>query len=134
MSDTVRTNADVIRAHYAASDRGDVEGMIAPLAENVLWTEAAGFPYAGTYIGPDAVVANVFSRIQQEWDDYTLTIDEVVDGGDTVVGIGTYSGTNKRTGRFFAARVAHVWRMAEGRVVAFEQFPDSELVNRATRE
>ena len=62
-----------------------------------------------------------------------VPIDEVVDGGDVVVGIGTYSGTYKRTGRFFAARVAHVWRVAGGEIVAFEQFTDTELVNRALR-
>lgn len=127
-------NADIIREHYAASDRGDLDGMLAPFAPDVRWTEAAGFPYAGTYIGPDAVAANVFRRIQEDWDDYTVAIDEVIDAGDVVVGIGTYSGIFRRTGRFFAARVAHVWRLADGEVVAFEQFTDTELVARALRD
>ncbi len=125
------SNADIIRAHYAASDRGDVAGMIAPLAADVRWTEAAGFPYAGTYVGPDAVVAGVFDRLGEDWDSYTLTIDEVIDGGDVVVGIGTYTGTHRRTGRSFDARVAHVWRLRDGQAVAFEQFTDTALVARA---
>ncbi|MBS1672712.1 MAG: nuclear transport factor 2 family protein [Actinobacteria bacterium] len=128
------TNADIIRTHYAASDRGDLPGMLAPLSAGVRWTEAAGFPYAGTYVGPDAVAENVFARITEDWDGYNLAVDEVVDGGDVVIGIGTYSGTYKRTGRFFAARVAHVWRLEDGEVVAFEQFTDTELVNRALRD
>ncbi|GAA1917687.1 nuclear transport factor 2 family protein [Microbacterium aoyamense] len=128
------SNADIVRSHYAASDRGDLEGMLAPLAENVRWTEAAGFPYAGTYVGPQAVAENVFARIQQDWDGFTLTIDEVVDGGDVVVGLGTYAGTNRTTGRAFTARVAHVWRLADGRVMEFEQVTDTELVNAATRQ
>ncbi|MGD2203805.1 nuclear transport factor 2 family protein [Microbacterium maritypicum] len=128
------SNADIIREHYAASDRGDLDGMLAPFAPDVRWTEAAGFPYAGTYIGPDAVAANVFRRIQEDWDGYTVAIDEVIDAGDVVVGIGTYSGTFRRTGRFFAARVAHVWRLTDGEVVAFEQFTDTELVARALRD
>ena len=128
------SNADIIAEHYAASDRGDLDGMLAPLAADVSWTEAAGFPYAGTYLGPEAVAAGVFQRIQDEWDDYTVAIDEVIDGGDVVVGIGTYSGTYRATGRFFAARVAHVWRLNDRRVVAFEQFTDTELVNRALRD
>ncbi|QAY58886.1 nuclear transport factor 2 family protein [Microbacterium protaetiae] len=128
------SNADIIRAHYAASDRGDLEGMLAPFAAEVRWTEAAGFPYAGTYVGPQAVAENVFGRIQEDWDDYTVAIDEIVDGGDVVVGIGTYSGTYKKTGRFFAARVAHVWRLEDGRVQEFEQFCDTELVGRALRD
>ena len=128
------SNAEIIRSHYAASDRGDLDGMLAPLASDVRWTEAAGFPYAGTYVGPDAVAAHVFARLQEDWDDYTVAIDEVIDGGDVVVGIGTYSGTNRATGRFFAARVAHVWRLKDAEVVAFEQFTDTEMVSRALRD
>lgn len=127
------SNADIIRAHYAASDHGDLAGMIAPFHPEVRWTEAAGFPYAGTYVGPDAVVANVFQAIQRDWNDYTVAIDDVLDAGDAVIGVGTYSGTYKTTGVFFAARVAHVWRLDGGQVIAFEQFTDTELVNRAVR-
>ncbi|MDR6866214.1 ketosteroid isomerase-like protein [Microbacterium resistens] len=128
------SNADIIRAHYAASERGDLAGMLAPLDEGIRWTEAAGFPYAGTYIGPAAVAENVFSRIQADWDDYMVAIDEVFDAGEAVIAIGTYSGTYKATGRFFVARVAHVWRLRDGKAVAFEQFTDTELVGRAIRD
>ncbi|MDL9980221.1 nuclear transport factor 2 family protein [Microbacterium candidum] len=125
------SNADIIRAHYAASDRGDLAGMVADFADDVSWTEAAGFPLAGTYTGPQGVIDNVFRKLGEDWDGYTVAIDDVVDGGDTVVGIGTYSGTHRATGRFFAARVAHVWRLAGAKVVAFEQFTDTLLVARA---
>lgn len=126
------SNADIIRAHYAASDRGDLAGMVADFADDVSWTEAAGFPLAGTYTGPQGVIDNVFTRLGEDWDGYTVAIDDVVDGGDTVVGIGTYSGTHRSTGKFFAARVAHVWRLEGGKVVAFEQFTDTLLVARAS--
>ncbi|MFK3671431.1 nuclear transport factor 2 family protein [Leifsonia aquatica] len=125
------SNRDIIAAHYAASDRGDIEGMLAPLAPDARWTEMAGFPYAGTYIGPEEVAAGVFARIAAEWDGYTAAITELVDGGDTIVGLGTYSGTHRQSGRYFEARVAHVWRLADGRVVAFEQFTDTAKVRDA---
>jgi uncharacterized protein len=51
----------IIKDHYAASARGDLEGMLAPLAEDAEWTEMAGFPYAGTYIGPAAVRFELFT-------------------------------------------------------------------------
>ncbi|WP_085370950.1 nuclear transport factor 2 family protein [Leifsonia sp. NCR5] len=126
-------NHDIIAAHYAASDRGDIDGMLTPLAPDARWTEMAGFPYAGTYIGPEQVRAGVFERIGAEWDGYTAAITELVDGGDTIVGLGTYSGTNRATGRSFEARVAHVWRLADGKVVAFEQFTDTALVRDAVQ-
>ena len=126
-------NADIIRAHYAASDRGDLKGMLAPLAHDVRWTEAEGFPYAGTFIGPEAVAENVFASIQRDIDGFTLTVDEVIDGGDTIVGLGTYAGTVRATGRSFEARVAHIWHLTNGRVATFEQVTDTEVVNRAVR-
>lgn len=125
------SNYEIVQAHYAASDRGDIDGMLAPLASDVRWTEMAGFPYAGTYIGPEEVRRGVFERLGAEWDGYTAAITELVDGGDTIVGLGTYSGTNRATGRSFEARVAHVWRLADGRVVAFEQFTDTARVRDA---
>lgn len=127
------TNMDIIKAHYEASDRGDLEGMLAPLAADVRWTEMAGFPCAGTYVGPEAVRVNVFDRLGAEWDGYTAAISELIDGGDTVVGLGEYSGTYTATGQTFAARVAHVWRLAGGSVVQFEQFTDTALVRDAMR-
>lgn len=128
------TAYDVVKAHYDANERGDLAGMLAPLADDVRWTEMAGFPCAGTYIGPDAVRENVFERLGREWDGYTASITELLDAGDTVIGLGTYSGTYKATGESMNVRVAHVWRVAGDKVVAFEQFTDTLLVARATSE
>jgi ketosteroid isomerase-like protein len=121
----------MIEGHYAASDRGDLAGMLAPLAADVEWTEMAGFPCAGTYRGPEAVAENVFAALAAEWDGYTLKVDEVLDAGDTIVGIGTYSGTYKATGKSMRARVVHVWRLRDGEVVGFEQFTDTLKVREA---
>jgi ketosteroid isomerase-like protein len=49
------TPRSVIEDHYAASARGDLDGMVAPFADGIVWTDMDGFPYAGTYRGADAV-------------------------------------------------------------------------------
>jgi len=102
-------NYDAIKAHYAASDRKDVAGMMAPITPETRWTEMAGFPYAGTYVGAGAIVDGVFKRIGEEWIDYTFSLERLIDGGTTIVGIGTYSGHYKKTGKTMTARVVHVW-------------------------
>ncbi|PPK65399.1 nuclear transport factor 2 family protein [Actinokineospora auranticolor] len=119
------STVDVVAAHYAASDRGDLDGMLAPITPTTTWTEAAGFPYAGTYTGPDEVRENVFMAIGRDWDGYTFTLAELVDGGQTVVGLGSYAATNKVSGRSFTARVAHVWKFDGETCVSFEQIVDS---------
>jgi uncharacterized protein len=128
----VNSDVAVIKAHYAASDRGDLPGMLAPLADDVTWTEMAGFPYAGTYIGPDAVRDNVFRRLAGEWDDYTADVEEVVGAGNgMVLGIGNYTGTYRATGRSMKARFVHIWRLTDGKVHRFEQFTDTANVTAA---
>ena len=122
------SNHDIIKAHYAGSDRKDIAAMMAPVTSKTEWIEMAGFPYAGTYVGPDAIIAGVFKRIGEDWDGYKFSLERLVDGGKSVVGIGTYAGTCKKTGRKMSARVVHVWDLDDGKVVRFEQFTDTKLV------
>lgn len=125
------TALDVVRAHYDASARGDLDGMLAVLAPDVRWTEAAGSAYAGTYTGPAAVVSGVFRRIDADWSSFTVEVDELLDAGDAVVALGRYTGTHRTTGRSMTARFAHVWRVAGGLVTGFEQIADTALIGAA---
>lgn len=125
------TNHDIVAAHYAASEVGDLDGMLAPLSDSTRWTEAAGFPCAGTYTGPDEVRKNVFEAIGRDFEGYRFTLERLLDSGPFQVGIGTYTGVHRVTGRAFTARVAHVWHLADGSVTSFEQIVDSAPVRDA---
>jgi ketosteroid isomerase-like protein len=57
------TNKEIIQGIYDSFASGDVAAVIAAFANDISWTEADGFPLAGTYIGPQAVVENVFMRL-----------------------------------------------------------------------
>lgn len=127
----MNANYDAIKKHYAGSASGDIGAMMAPLTSRTEWVEMAGFPYAGTYVGPDAVIEGVFARIGRDWADFRFNLERLIDGGDVVAGIGTYSGTNRKTGRSLAARVVHTWTMREGKVIRFEQFTDTHLFAQA---
>jgi uncharacterized protein len=124
----VNRNYEAIKAHYAGSDSGDLGAMMAPITRETRWTEMAGFPYAGTYVGADAIIAGVFKRIAEEWTGYKFVLERLIDGGTTIIGIGTYSGQYASTGKAMTARVVHVWDVEDGRVVRFEQFTDTRLV------
>ncbi|MBL0156485.1 MAG: nuclear transport factor 2 family protein [Bryobacterales bacterium] len=121
----------MIQQLYAAFAKGDVPTVLGSLAADIAWTEAAGFPYGGTYHGPTAVLDGVFMRLATEWDGYAAVPSEYVDGGDTVVALGLYSGRYKATGKHFEARFAHVWKVRDGQAYQFEQFVDSLKVNEA---
>ncbi|MEU1272291.1 nuclear transport factor 2 family protein [Streptomyces sp. NPDC005799] len=125
------TPLQIIEDHYAASARGDLDGMVAPFAPDVEWTEMAGFPYAGTYHGPAAVREAVFERLGVDWAGYEAVPEQLVDDGESVVAFGTYSGTYRATGKAMRARFVHHWTVRDGRVVRFEQFTDTHLVRAA---
>lgn len=128
-----RTALQIVADHYAASARRDIAGMMADVAPDARWTEMAGFPCAGTYVGPEQVVEGVFKVLGAEWEGFGHTLETLIDGGDRVVALGTYTGTCRRTGKSMRARVAHVWQVAGGSIVGFEQFTDTLLVAEAMR-
>lgn len=125
------SNGEAVRGVYEAFAKGDIQTVLDFLSPDVRWTEAEGFPYGGTYTGPDAVLRGVFMRLGTEWDGFSAVPDEFVDGGDTVVALGTYGGTYKATGKSFRADFAHVWKVREGKAVGFTQYVDTLLVQRA---
>ena len=126
------SNLEIIKSTYKGkTSEENGKNLAKYVTEDILWTEAKGFPYAGTYIGLENVSKNVFSRLGSEWVDYKFTPEDYVANDDKVVAYGTYTGTYKITGKSFEARVAHVWKLKEGKIVSFEQFVDSQPVNNA---
>ena len=123
--------SETIANLYAAFARGDVPAVLAAFAPNISWTDAEGFPYGGTYVGPDAVLQNIFMKIGSEWDGYAAVPEEYVASGDTVVALGEYSGTYKATGKSFRAPFAHVWKFSGDRIASFRQHTDTAVVQRA---
>lgn len=124
-------NKRLIQELYAAFDMGDIPEVVAELGPEVSWTEAEGFPYAGTYIGGDDILTGVFMRLGTEWDGWAAVPSELIAEGDTVVALGEYSGTYRKTGKSFKAPFVHVWKLQDGKVRSFVQHTDTVLVNRA---
>jgi uncharacterized protein len=99
----------------------------------VKWTEAEGFPYGGTYTGPEAVLQNVFMKLGTEWEGFSAVPHEFVVDGETIVALGTYGGKFKATGKRMSAPFAHVWKLQDGKVRTFWQHTDTALVQGALR-
>ena len=125
------SNIDTVKQVYQAFAEGDIPTVLGLLSSDIDWTEAEGFPYAGTYHGPRAVLEGVFMRLGSEWDGFAVVPDEFIDGGDTIVVLGKYSGTYKATGKSFEANCAHVWKVQDGKAIRFVQYVDTLLVHRA---
>lgn len=125
------SNLNSVRSVYDAFAKGDIPAVLGFLSPDIEWTEAEGFPYGGTYNGPNAVLEGVFMRLGGEWDGFRVVPDEFIDAADTIVVLGKYSGTYKATGKSFKANFAHVWKIQAGKAVRFVQYVDTLIVHRA---
>ena len=136
MNETTRFNesnapGDVVRRQYLASANGDLEALRATLADDVEWTEMAGFPLAGTYRTPDGVTSAVMERLGKDWDSWTAHDDTYIVEAENVVVLARYTASNKATGKDINVRVAHHFVIRGGLIVRFEQFVDTAKVREA---
>ncbi|SFN53113.1 hypothetical protein SAMN05444143_11728 [Flavobacterium succinicans] len=59
------TNLDIIKSTYEGkTSEKNGKNLAKYVADNISWTEANGFPYAGTYIGLENVIAIRKSKIK----------------------------------------------------------------------
>jgi ketosteroid isomerase-like protein len=122
------TNKAIIQGLYQNFESGDIEAVTAAFADNIEWTEADGFPLAGTYTGPQSVVENVFMRLGEFSENWGVAINRYIADGDTVVADGKYTWNHKETGEPCEVRMAHVWTLADGKAISFLQHVDSAKV------
>jgi ketosteroid isomerase-like protein len=121
-------NVAIVRALYEAFGKGDIPGVLGKFDQKIEWREAENFIYAdrNPYIGPNAILEGVFLRFVSEWTDFTVSPDSIIDAGEQVVTLGTYSGTHKKTGKSVRAQMVHVWNMSDGKAVRFQQYTDTK--------
>ncbi|MGA2715921.1 MAG: nuclear transport factor 2 family protein [Bryobacteraceae bacterium] len=117
-------NLELIKRTYAVGP----EALMPALAPDVEWTEAAGFPYAGTYRGIDEIVKNVFARLGSEWEGFKPDVENFYDAGGKIIATGFYRGTYRKTNLPMEASFAHVFTLEDGKIVRFVQYVDSRKV------
>jgi uncharacterized protein len=127
----IGANLNVVRSTYEGSSEDNGRNLLAALAPDVQWTEAEGFPYAGTYVGAEAIMAGVFRRLGAEWFGYRADVHTFVEDGDRVAAFGVYSGTYRATGRSMRAAFAHLYVLRHGRIVSMTQYVDTVMVRKA---
>lgn len=122
------TNKQIIQGLYQNFATGDIPAITAVFADDITWTESDGFPLAGTYTGPQAVVEKVFMRLSEFSDNWAAVVDRYIADGDTVVADGKYRWNHKKTGEPCEVRMAHVWTLANGKIMSFLQHVDTAKV------
>lgn len=121
-------NPDLIKVSYDSFAAGEIPGMLGSLSEDNSRTEAAGFPFAGTDIGPKCVLENMFAGPATESDRFGAKPEWIVDGRDTLVVFGTYRGTSKKTGKSTSVGFAHIYDLSGSKIVKLVEHMDTANV------
>lgn len=123
----MNTPLQVVQAAYAAFGRGDLQAVLASVAEDVQWTfrGAAGLPYTGTW-RTKADVAKWFEAIPRADDIQALEPREFLAGGEHVTVLGWERSRAVPGGRIFETEWVHVFTVRDGRVVRFWGMYDTQ--------
>lgn len=125
------SNLEQLKQGYRYFAEGNIEAVTSLWNTDIIWDECAGFPYVegdGIYIGAQAIIENVLSKIPVYIEGFNIEINDFVDGGDRVAMVGYYKGKWKQTGKEFKANATHVWSFRNGKVSQFFQAVDTALI------
>jgi ketosteroid isomerase-like protein len=126
-------NAQKLKDGYSAFASGDVQAATQNFADDIRWEgpNTDRIPGSGTHTGIDQVVQNVWSVIPQTWDDFSVTPDEFIEDGETVVVLGHNEAKAKSTGKSLKVPFVHVWRFEGGKAKRVQTLSDTAVIAEA---
>jgi uncharacterized protein len=119
---------EAVQRFYAAYGRGDVDAVVAELADDVDWAaEAAStsVPWYGNYRGKGEV-PRFFKEIGASVEITEFTLVSFTSNETDVVATVRWAYKVKATGKTAAMYMQHWWRFAEGKIVFFRGSEDTE--------
>jgi len=121
MSDS---NAAIIRNAYRDFAQGDVPAVFAAFDASIVWRVPGHSPLSGDYNGHDEIGG--FFRRTMELSEGTFSIDvhHVLAEADLVVVLATVNA--RRHGISASFPEVHVWRMKDGKAIAFREYQGDE--------
>jgi len=111
------TPIQVVQQAYAAFGRGDVEGILALLTEDVqrCFVASAGIPYAGRYSGKQQV-QGWFGTLAESDDIQKFEPREFLEGPDHVTVLGWEQTKPRPNGKVFESEWVHVFTLKNDKI------------------
>ncbi|APG61385.1 ketosteroid isomerase [Christiangramia salexigens] len=127
-------NLSIVDNIYKAFAAGDIPTVLAGMDEGIIWNEAEGNDYAdgNPYIGPDAVLKGVFTRLGEDYEYFKLVDIHLHEmSKDQVLATLRYNGKLKKNGKLLDAQVAHLWTLKDKKLIGFQQYADTRQLAEA---
>lgn len=121
-------NVQAIRSLYDAFNRGDLDTLERGFSRGLTWNEAdnslycAGNPYRSFA----AVRDGVFMPTNSDFDGFRCEVEQLIDGGDYVIGTGRYRGRHRKTGKTLSTQFCHVMHLGyDGKIDKIQEYADT---------
>jgi ketosteroid isomerase-like protein len=122
-------NLNVVRSVYDAFDSEDMPAVLQHLDDDVEVFATDGLPWSGTYYGKDGFedfITTVRDHVR-----LSIETDELFASGECVAQVGRTIAEVHATGASFDTRSIHIWRLRNGKVVSFQNYPHTDEQRRA---
>jgi ketosteroid isomerase-like protein len=126
-------NIQTVKDFFAAIGRGDREGVLALVAEDIEWIiPGEDWPLAGAHRGR-AGLAHVLQKASEELETTYPEPPEFVAQGDRVVVVGVATGKIKVTNRVFRDNWVFAMTVRDGKVTKIREYIDTQALARASQ-
>ena len=125
---SVEANKQLVRDTWGAVTKGDIEGFMSRLADDVTWTFFGSHRFAGTFRGKEELVAKLFAPLGEVLaEGIKVHADTLTAEGDRVV-MEARGEASTKDGRPYNNNYCIVITVRDGKVAAVREYLDAELV------
>jgi uncharacterized protein len=119
-------NADAVKRGYDAFNAGDIDTVSEIFADDISWEgpNTSGVPMSGLNEGKDAVL-QALGHIEQLFQTFHVSPDEMIEQGDTVVVLSHIEGTTATSGSEVKLPGVEIWRMSDGQAQRVQSLVDT---------
>ena len=126
-------NVQTVKNFFAAIGRGDKEGLLALIAEDIEWIiPGKDWPLAGTHRG-HAGLAEVLQKASVEVETTYPEPPEFVAQGDRVLVVGFAKGKIKATTKTFEDHFVFAITVRDGKLTNIREYIDTQALARASQ-
>ena len=123
------TPTETVQDFYAALSAGDIDRAMSLMTDDIEWITMLDFSIKDR--GPQHVAEGMLIPLVAEWASFTLSPNEFIADGATVVSLDRFTCTHKSTGKHADAGYAHIWNVNDGKIARFRQYIDTLAIAQA---
>jgi hypothetical protein len=128
----IRQNVEAIRRAYDSVRQGNIDSVLDLVDPDVVVRDRPESPDPRTYRGYEGMQQALASS-DESFEGFEMEPEEFIGEGDYVVVVLTMRGTGRGSGVTVEERIAHQWKVRDGKAVALQVYSDPDDAVRDAR-